>query len=133
MTVGTTSSNEVLAIMLRLMKMENRKIESNEIIIRHVRATFGIDVETTAYLRNLMVSTNDDLPNNFKVKHLLWFLSYCKTYLQYENYTSQYNCAKTTFRSWVLFVGRKIMDLDVVSKILICYIQYTYTYIICVD
>jgi hypothetical protein len=115
MNVQLTNSSEVLAIMLRLMNMSHRNIESNGIIIRQVRATFGVDVETTTIVWNKIVEKNDNLPVFFKVKHLLWFLSYCKSYLQYENYTSQYNCAKTTFRSWVMFVSEKLKELDVVS------------------
>jgi hypothetical protein len=115
MPTSVTTNNEVLTIMLRLMNMQDRKISCNEMIVRHVRANFGLDVETTTYLWNLLVATFTDLPDNFKLKHLLWFLSYCKSYLQYESYTSKYKCAKSTFRSWVMYVSQKLNDLEVVS------------------
>lgn len=106
MAVVTTTDDETLLVMLRLIGMLDRKITCNKMIVRHVRANFGIDVDTTTYLWNLLVASFTDLPANFKLKHLL----------QYENYTSRYKCAKCTFRSWVMFVSQKLNDLEVVSK-----------------
>jgi hypothetical protein len=124
-----TTVHEVLTIMLRLMNMQSSKIKCNEMIVRNVRATFGLDVDTTTYLWNLVVASFTDLPDNFKLIHLLWFLSYCKSYLQYESYTTKYNCNKSTFRSWVMYVGKKLNELEVVSFIKFFLLLNSFTYI----
>jgi hypothetical protein len=62
MSVQLTNSSEVLAVMLRLMNMTRRSIESNGIIIRQVHATFGVDVETTTIVWSKIVEKNVNLP-----------------------------------------------------------------------
>jgi hypothetical protein len=55
------------------------------------------------------------LPANAKVKHLLWFLLWCKIYYTYDQAEGPCRCNRDTFEKWVMAMGKALQRLHTVS------------------
>ena len=55
------------------------------------------------------------LPPKAKVKHLLWFLVWCKIYYTYDQAEGPCKCNRDTFEKWVMTMGKALQRLHTVS------------------
>jgi hypothetical protein len=107
----------VVNTMLQLLDMTETKIKSEVTINRIIKNHFGFDACIILHVWKLMHDTfGNSLPNNLRVKHILWMFSYFKTYCEYEQYATRYKCSPVTFRTWVWYVARLVSQLEIVSS-----------------
>jgi hypothetical protein len=122
------NEGQVTTAMLTMINLADRNINSSVQIQRHFRNNFGV---TAATVVTLWTKLNDmcEIPTNARIKHLLWMLSYFKTYGEYEQYCNWYKCAASTFRSWVWYFAKMVSELHVVSKVVLYFLKCIFLYL----
>jgi hypothetical protein len=89
----------VRVIMMELLKININKW-SVDTVNKHFVASFGLDDLVVARTWNELSCTNL-LPSGGKVKHLLWMLSYFKTFSSFTKLSREFKVAICTMRTWV--------------------------------
>lgn len=78
---------------------------------RAFRALFGCGPEIVLVLWNKLVS-NDLIPRNGQMKHLLWTLMYCKTYAKWKTMRKLTETDPKTLRKWIDLFYQSIQELS---------------------
>jgi hypothetical protein len=98
------------------LRIQSKSI-SSESLDRRIRNAFGFGSNTLTLIWNIMVS-EEKLPVDCLCKHLLWALSYVKSYNTYDMYLTLYSVSKNTFCTWVWKVLDALSSLEnVVSSV----------------
>jgi hypothetical protein len=86
---------------------------SPEMLDRRFRTAFGTSIVVVVKLWNRMENQNL-VPPKSQVKHILWMLSFLKTYLPEEEYRRAFRTSEKTFRKWVWLWLEACADLSLV-------------------
>jgi hypothetical protein len=93
------TAEQMKAVCMAQLRIADRHY-CNETLIRRIRAAFGFDPYILSKVWSYFVTTGN-LPIRGEPKHLLWMLSFLKSYCSYDIYASWYGCTQATFRKWV--------------------------------
>ena len=88
---------------------------SQELFDRRLKAVFALTLPTITEVWNRL-SDSDLLPNQSKVEHLLWTLSFFKSYDTLDVYCCRYKTSKSTFWNRVKSFTYAIYQLKIVRK-----------------
>ena len=91
-----------------------KKDGSTEIFDRRMKSMFGLIATTVTEVWNGLIRSGF-LPERTKIDHLLWTLSFFKSYDTLDVYCCRYKVAKTTFWKWVKNITYAVYQLKVVS------------------
>jgi hypothetical protein len=117
----------VTTAMFKIMNMADSNIKNNTAINRIIRNTFGCTADVVAVVWNLLVK-QCNLTKATKLYHLLWMLSYMKSYGEYEYYAVMYKCSEKSFREWVWLLAKLVANLHVVSKNILLLTKINFRY-----
>jgi hypothetical protein len=110
------NEDEVRSIMLILLNTKNNNICDNT-ITRLLRSHYGVLPVVVLHIWNVI---KNNLPINARVKHLLWMFAYCKSYGEYEHYSTMFKVSIPSFSSWVWQIAKLVGQMEIVSKFFIC-------------
>jgi len=81
---------------------------------RQFVSMFGCTLDIVMVVWKKLV-LHEMLPNDAKVKHLLWCLSFLKVYGSEYVMSSMFRCTEKTMRKWVWLFIDKLSSLEIVS------------------
>ena len=85
---------------------------------RAFKAHFGFESAVVAQAWNKL-ERRGLKPEKAQPFHLLWFLDFCKEYLNRDSCTTAVDCDGDTFKEWAQRMGIALSELDTVSIILL--------------
>lgn len=99
--------------LLALLRVKSRTSTryARRTIAKRIAAVFGFQELTIARTWNELVNCGL-LPSNAKVKHLLYFLAYIKTYSALDVYSTMFDVSQKSFSEWVWQFARAIASMN---------------------
>ena len=92
---------------------------SEDRVNRFFNSCFNMTLDQLSMLvmRINFIWKDNGLNKGWQVKHLLWTLSYLKTYPTYDNFQCIIGHDKKTIKKWVLYTVDLLAEIDMVSHI----------------
>ena len=85
---------------------------------RHYNACFNMTLDQIEMLvLRIQYIWGDDLTNTWGVEHLLWTLTYLKSYPTFDNLQCILGRDKKTINKWVLYTVDLIAEINMVSSL----------------
>jgi hypothetical protein len=78
----------------------HNKSFGNTTLERRIRAAYGFSPYTIQRIWSYLLRYGE-IPHGGHPKHMLWMLSFLKSYNTYDVYATWYGCTQLTFRKWV--------------------------------
>lgn len=112
------TENYVVSTMSSLIGIGNNDDVTRVTKNRMMKVTFGFSPNVVLSVFNHLIKT-DNLPEKGRLVHLLWLLTYMKSYEPLEVYCCRYSVSRNTFTKWVGNFAKAISNDKIVVSIYI--------------